>query len=660
MGMNKGTVSFLGAGIDLWQRSDPVRRWRIILGVIAGVLAIWLLMATKPWVAAAEIRGKTDIRDYVRIYGWIAGAINFILLATLAAICPWWTRGRPPKPVLSPANQLPTSSTPRWFWPLVVVAMAATFFYSLPRMNHGFWDDEELNIRTTLWGKFKPSKKTGEIEFVRLDWLETVYGYSKGPNTHTLFSILSRACEEAWNAVARPTGFPLVEWPFRVPALIFGVLAVAAVAWLLKDFGMPGAGVVAAFLLGIHPWNIRYASEARGYSLLIFLVPMLFVFWRRAMVSAEWRYWAAFAFVEFALLYCYPGSAFILVVLNLITVGLFVAGSECAEPRFAQAGRWFCVSVLAAILTLQLMLPLVPQGKLYFDFVASQGFVAGWQWFRNTACFLIGGAPWTKSGEPLAGYPEWLARYVENPVLFVAAASFAIAVVILGAGRLLQRGWASATFVIVIAVCPPITFVFAYFRKFLLYENYVIYSLPGVVICAAAGLTLAASWLAKPSGGRPTFAYAAVASVLLGYFVYTNPFRQWLVANPLQQIRESVISCRGTLDPAAGRNNVRTASFCIPPYLYDAYMERLDSAGAFIAALQRADAEGVPLYLNIGMPWAAREYSPQMWELFNNTALFEEPVRLRGFEPSLDRLVAKYKPGSAEKFDFSSYRSNER
>jgi hypothetical protein len=128
----------------------------------------------------------------------------------------------------------------------------------------------------------------------------------------------------------------------------------------------------------------------------------------------------------------------------------------------------------------------------------------------------------------------------------------------------------------------------------------------------------------------------------------------------LQQIRESVVYCRGTLDPAAGRNRVRTASFCIPPYLYDAHMERWDSAGEFVAALRRADTEGVPLYLNIGMPWAAREYSPQMWELFNSRALFEEPVRLRGFEPSLDRLVAKYKPGSARVFDFSSYQSAER
>lgn len=670
--MKNRVASLLGAGVDSWRDSDPVRRWRIVLGVIAGAIVIWLTLATKPWVAAAEIRGKTDTLDYLRIYGWIAAAINVVLLAGLAAICPWWAGGRYSKPGPARTNhpstllnlrrtRLSTPRAPRWFWPLVLVAMATTFFYSLPRMNHGFWDDEELNIRTTLWGKFKPNKKTGEIEFVHFDWLETVYGYSKGPNSHTLFSILSRACEDAWNVVAKPKGFPLVEWPFRVPALIFGVLAVAAFAWLLKDLGMPGTGLAAAFLLGIHPWNIRYASEARGYSLLIFLVPILFVFWRRAMVTGKWRWWSAFALAEFSLVYCYPGSAFLLIVLNVIMVGLFVAGPECAEPRFAQAGRWFCVNVLAAMLALQLMLPLVPQGKLYFDVVSSQGFVAGWQWVRNTACFMIGGAPWTKSGEPLEGYPEWLARYVENPILFVTAAAFAIFLVVLGACRLVVRGWASATFVVVMAICPPITFVFAHFRKFLLYENYVIYSLPGVVICAAAGLTLTASWVGKLSGGRKGVALAMAMCVVLGYFLYTNPFRQWLVGNPLQQIRESVIYSRGTLDPAApGYKDVRTASFCIPPYLYDAHMERLDSAGAFIAALRRADAEGIPLFLNIGMPWAAREYSPQMWQLFNNAKLFEEPVRLRGFEPSLDRLVARYKPHSAEKFDFSAYKEDKR
>jgi hypothetical protein len=656
--MNNPVLSFLAPGLSFWRLSDSVRRWRIVLGFLAGATAIALLMTTKPWVAVAEIRGKTDTLDYVRIYGWIAGAINVVLLACLAILCPWWAKLRKLTP--RSATLVERSATPRWFWPLVIVAMATTFFYSLPRMTDGFWDDEELNVRSTLWGKFKPNKKTGEVEFARFGWLETVYGYSKGPNTHTLFSILSRACEEAWNLVDKPKGFPLVEWPFRVPALLFGVLAVAAFAWLLREFGMPATGVAAAWLLAVHPWSIRYASEARGYSFVIFIVPVLFVFWQRAMMIGAWRWWSAYALAEFSLFYCYPGSAFILITLNLLTLGLLAAGPGCAEPRSAQIGRWFCVNALAAMLTLQLMLPLYPQARLYFDFVSSQGFVSGWQWVRNTAAYMMGGAPWTKSGEPWTGYPEWLARYVEDPVLFVGATSLAITLVALGAFRLLWRGWPLATFVVVMAVCPSITFAIAFVRRFLLYENYVIYSLPGVIVCAAAGLTLVASLLAKVAG-KQTVGLVFAGCLILGYFLYTNSFRQWLTRNPLQQIRESVIYSRGTLDPsAAEQKTVRTGSFCIPPYLYDAHMERFDSAGGFIAALQRSDKEGVPLFVNIGMPWAAREYSPQMWALFNNRDLFEEPVHLRGFEPSLDRLVAKYKAHSVQTLDLSRYRIDER
>ena len=273
-------------------------------------------------------------------------------------------------------------------------------------------------------------------------------------------------------------------------------------------------------------------------------------------MTGSWRWWSAYALAEFLLFYCYPGSAFILIVLNLLTLGLLAAAPGCAEPRFAQAGRWFCVNALAAMLTLQFMLPLYPQAKLYFDFVSSQGFVSGGQWVRNTVAYMVGGAPWTKSGEPWAGYPEWLARYVENPVLFVAAASLAITLVVVGAFRLLWRSWPSATFVFVMAICPPITFTVAFFKQFLLYENYVIYSLPGVIVCAAAGLTLVASLLTKLSG-KQSVGWIFTGCLLLGYFLFTNSFRQWLVENPLQQIRESVIYSRGTLDPAAA--NKRTS-----------------------------------------------------------------------------------------------------
>ncbi len=51
----------------------------------------------------------------------------------------------------------------------------------------------------------------------------------------------------------------------RVPTLLVGMLSVAAVAWLLLECGFPLAGAIAAFLLALHPWHLRYATEARGY-----------------------------------------------------------------------------------------------------------------------------------------------------------------------------------------------------------------------------------------------------------------------------------------------------------------------------------------------------------------------------------------------------------
>jgi hypothetical protein len=79
--VNNLSVSFPRKVVDFLRRGGPILRWRLALGLIAAVIAVWLLIAQKPWVVAAQIRGKMDALDYVQIYGWTAGAINIALLA---------------------------------------------------------------------------------------------------------------------------------------------------------------------------------------------------------------------------------------------------------------------------------------------------------------------------------------------------------------------------------------------------------------------------------------------------------------------------------------------------------------------------------------------------------------------------------------------------
>ena len=68
------------------------------------------------------------------------------------------------------------------------------------------------------------------------------------------------------------------------------------------------------------------------------------------MITGLWRWWASFALAEFALIYCYPGTLFVLIVLNLATVVLIASGKGFPESRRALSSRWFCVNVLAAAL----------------------------------------------------------------------------------------------------------------------------------------------------------------------------------------------------------------------------------------------------------------------------------------------------------------------
>ena len=122
----------------------------------------------------------------------------------------------------------------------------------------------------------------------------------------------------------------------------------------------------------------------------------------------------------------------------------------------------------------------------------------------------------------------------------------------LGAFRLIWRSWTSATFVIVMATCPPITFILvAFFRKFLLDENYVIIFAAGSGRLRCSGSDIARIFAGKASG-KQAAGLMLVGGVLAAYFLYNKLLPKWSVKKPLQQIRESVsIHSRGTLDPQA-------------------------------------------------------------------------------------------------------------
>jgi hypothetical protein len=640
-------MTILHTARERWARLSPVAKWRLVLGLVGAALAVWLLLADKPWSVLPGTRLK--IRHLVTIYTWWGGLFALTVTASLALLCPWWASGRPSG---RPAQSQPA---PGWFWPMILSAMILGAILAYPRLDHSLWDDEELCVRDSLAGKFRVDEKSGQPRFFFLKWQDTIFGYDT-PNNHVLHSLLARASNEAALALSGPRELPFSESALRLPAYVFGILAIGALGWFLLDAGFPAAGALAAFLLAIHPWQIRYASEARGYSLIMLLVSVLFVCWRRAVTLGTWKWWAACAAVQFALLYTYPGMLFLLLTINLLTLPALAFSRESPGPFREQSGRWFVANACAAAVTVILMLPLVPQARIYFDHESSRQIELGWPWIRSTLSFLLAGVSWASSADHVAlsqlaeVHPWVLAGFVASLLVLLAAGTIVFA----------SRSRLHACIAAVILLTPILTILLSRARKMMIYESYIIYALPGLVALAAVGAAAAARGLSRWPGGRIT-GPAFCAGLVLLYAAATHTFRDWIITHPLQQIRESVLACRPGLDPADPRQqDILTASFCIPPYLYDAHMTRADSADEFIALLAEADQTGKTLFVNIGMPWAAEEYSPRMWAMFTDDRLFGERQQFLGLDAGLNRLVARYKPGSAAGYDFSALRGAER
>jgi len=622
----------------------PSVTWaRIALGILATGLLAFLLLAKKPWGLSVPVGDHLRVVDFVVIYLWIAAAINLGLTALLLATAGIWMR-----PVAERAEPL-RMATPRWFWALVLLAMTVAALGALPRLNDSFWDDEEYNVRHSIWGRFKTGNDPGTYRFKKLGWEETFFDYRE-PNNHVLHSLLARSALTMWQAVSPPESLPFTEWPLRVPAWLFGVLGVATLAWFLKDAGFAGAGVVAAFFMALHPWVLLHASEMRGYSMVLALVPLALVFWRRAHCEGTWRWWLAYAGMQWAILYTYPGVLFALCFLNVLGLALLAFSRAGAGPFRIQFGRWVVANTLAGMATLQFMLPLVPQVRTYFAFLSEQGFVVGWPWFQLTLSLTLAGTPWVGEGEV---HPALMTQWGGHPAGLALVIGLAGALTLVGVIRFLRCGSTGLIVVASVLMPPVLTVGLSIWKKQMIYSSYVIYALPGFIAFAALGVWVAAVWLRRRPGGRVT-AGMWVTAILIGYAVLTQPTRAWLMAHPLQQIKESVLASRGSLNPAESLE-ILTASFCIPPYLYDPLMVRLDSVRELRGMMRRADAENRRLVLNIGMPWAAHEYNPQMWALMQNEALFADQRTFSGFDSGLDRIITTYKPGSAAQFDFSGY-----
>jgi len=608
------------------------------LGLAALGLAALLAWAPKPWLSgvAERLHAGEDIHtlDYVITWGWWAALANLTLVCGLLATLPRWLG----TPADAPDRQRPRkrAGSAAIIW--VLAAVVAGGALASPRLEQSLWDDEVYSLQRSISGHWKFDGE--ELRFKRAGLRDALW-YYRIPNNHVPHTLASRASLTLWQRVGDPSHeHAFDERALRLPAFAAGMATIAAVGGLLFLLGLPSAGAFAAWLLALHPWLLRYATEARGYSLVLLLATLLPVLLVRVLERGTWPRWGAFAAVETLLMWTYPPVAPFLVVANAVGFAALLGLHRGQRTLRPQLLRGLVANLVAAGTWLQLMAPNLAQLAQYNSEDKAQGALS-LHWLVNVPSLLLSGMPWRRQGALDGPYPQLAELAAARPELFISAIAIGALAVALGTVRLLRDRGPSRWLAPLLLLPGPLTGALAWWQGLYLWEWYLIFMLPGWAALAATGVTwpLAAAKhpLARTAG------LATAVSVLVGFTLLTGPPRQALRDHSLQPRREAVLLTGRSLDPhAALEQDVLTASFHVPADHYDPMTREITTTSDLLALMREADRERRPLFVNIGWRGLASRTRAELLGLVERPELFEPVAVLHGFEPRLSRHVYRY------------------
>lgn len=620
--------------------ADP-RRFRAQAGLalLLFALVLHLLTAPYPWrhgVGERLAEGK-PLRplDWVRTYGWWASAGNALLVAALLASLRRWLGPAEPPP--HPALATP-GRAPAWFWVAVAAATATSAALAWPRLDFGWAPDEEATVVRYIDGSYE--RRERGLAFESVTWEDTFWN-ARTPNNHVPLSVLSRLSLALWRSAADPPLEFASERAVRMPAFLAGVASVGMTALFLRRLGLVAAGAAAAWLLALHPWHMRYASEARGYALLLLLIPVTWLALLAALERGTWRRWILYGLSQSLLLWSHAGVVWELAVTNAAALAaLFWLHRHTPRLR-EQAARFAVTSALSAGVYLQLMLPGLVQIAAYLR--QWQGDTRGFgdKVLWDALAHLGAGVAWRhKRGE---AYLELAEAAVGSPILFATAAAATVALLLAGAARLARSGGVRALLVPVLLLPGPLVYAAAWLRHDRFYPFYLVFALPGLAALVAAGVTWPPEALRSPRA-RSAAGAALVTAYLLLFGWLGSATRAALRAGAIDPTRDSVLVTRGSLNPFTRKSRrILTAHVYRPAQYYDPLGHDVRHVEALQKLMVRADERGVPLFVNQARSGLAARRLPALVRFVARDDLFETVAIFPGWEPENERIVRRYR-----------------
>lgn len=637
----------------------------VTMGSLLLLLSAYLIFADKPWNPeldfSASAKSTLRIHSYVVDGLWWGALINWFIVAFCLLVSRFY-----PHP--APSNKTSDhdcSSRSEWkslpnrqcktILTLSLLAIALSAYLNAPLLHHSLWGDEEATARRFIVGHVN-RQDDGSLRLHSPRWEKTLWSFENGPNNHVLYSVLGRLSHSFAQPATGPDDYYFSEFWIRLPSYLAGLGTIATLAWLMVVMGFPRVAPVAAITLALHPWFVRWGTEARGYSLVLLLIPLILVFLLKAIHTSSnkkaWAWWLAYGFSEFLLIYAHLGSVYFLLPLNIAALLLAWKHSpgspRTSNPlRLPAVWQYVAANLFGAALTIQLLAPCLKPMLIWLGKSRAKGDIT-WPWMENWVSYFSSGMPWSawdKSNPYCITLPDYLS---EHPLLTVPSLLLILTALLTGFLALLKNP--TQRYLLLPLLSPGLlTILHAKIGGNLLYPWYMIGFLPLCIVVVSIGLDR----LARFSPKRPAFIIITTAFILL-FALLTQTQRQIYRSHPVEALARSVRMTRKVINPFDPNiDEVITLDIVHATRLYDPAHLRIRSFEDFISALKLADSTQRPLYINMANPGLLGRDLPNIGKMIENRDIFSPPQLIHGLQNPCTRYILRYIPHSIESLPHS-------
>lgn len=619
------------------------RCWACGFGGLAVALAVFLLVADHPGEISRDIAkrvadGKKPAPESDFALGlWWAALANLILSLALASAGKVWAR---PLPGPDEGRGIPAGRWARGFgWALVaVVLLGGVMRWNLA--SRSLWWDELWPVKYGVVGYYlgDPGPPLEERRFAEGSWQRSLWHYTR-PMNHPAASFPARLSHVVWRTLARPAEpHRFSESALRFPNGLASLAAIGAVGLLGARWGFPLGGILAALILAVHPWHIRYGIDLRGYSWMIlwtaaglFWLTLLF---QRASRSA-WLPWWGFGVNQALLVWSFPYAGAVAAAFAGLAAALVARAWTYRSDRWTGWLRLGLVNLVAAMLFLQVFAPNLLQMSRWYESVTEhhEAHRLTAERFLTFLAQWLTGSPWAQASIPEAEGLVGLSGRVSRPLALGLLAGLG-AVMAAGWGRLWRRdrtlaGVVSAPLVAGALMLTIFAVTVSYF-----YPRFLTFLLIPMVLLTG----VACDWQSTGSRHRVLLA-AAVAGGLTWLMA-----PQWglLMARPYAPMRDVAAVLESQPEP------VLKACFGHGGEMLPVYVPDLRSPASLDELkdlIEEARSRGVGLVVAYGYGPFNRAMIPDGFAWLDDPDRFEEIAVRRGIEPDFCFRVLRWKGG---------------